>query len=65
MFQVDNEELKDVKYLDVGGRGCHENFMSFVIDEMCVEDKVYKSVRVAVAMKNFESFDCILHSEFV
>ena len=57
--------FKDIEYIEVGGIGNYQKFMSFTVDEMMVEDKRFECVRLAVAMKNFDDYDCVLHSEFV
>ena len=59
------EGLSNIKYIDVGGIGNSEKFMSFVVDKIIVADKEFGDVRIAVATKNFDNFDCILHSQYV
>lgn len=57
--------LKDVSYIEISGIGNGEKYLSFVIDKMIVNGCNYLRPRIAVAMKNFDNYECILHKEFV
>lgn len=57
--------LKNINYIDISGIGSGEKYLSFEIDEMRVAGIKYLGARIAVAMKNFGDYDCILHRQFV
>ena len=60
-----NDIFKEKKYLSVSGVGKSEKYLSFVIDNMMIGKRNFKCPRIAVAMKNFQDFDCILHKDYV
>lgn len=55
-----NDELKDVKYIDISGIGREEKYLSFVVDKMDIDGRVVNKPRLAVALKNFGDYECIL-----
>jgi hypothetical protein len=63
--KVPNNYLKDSKYITITGLAGGEKYLSFVVDMMFIESTMVENVRVAVALKNFEKFDCVLHKSFV
>ena len=63
--KVPNNYLKDLKYITITGLAGGEKYLSFVVDKMFIENTMVENVRVAVALKNFEKFDCVLHKSFV
>jgi len=62
---VSNKVLKNVEYINIEGLSNNEKYLSFVIDKICVDKKEFNNVRVAVTLKNFENFDCILHNNLI
>lgn len=61
--KIDN--LRGIRYIDIKGLNSNGSFLSFLIDKMCVGSNEFKNVRVAVAIKNFNKFDCILNSNYI
>lgn len=62
---INNTNLKNVMYIGIEGLSLSEKFLSFTIDKIEIKNKVYENVRLAVSMKNFENFDCILHQDLI
>ena len=62
---ISNEELRNVEYIYISGIGEGDKYLSFEIDSIVVGKKVFINQRIAVAMKNFGEYDCILHKDFV
>lgn len=58
-------DLKNLNYIDIGGLSAKEKYLSFTIDKVIVEKNIFENVTIAVALKNFDNFDCILHSNLV
>ncbi|MBE5736499.1 MAG: hypothetical protein E7356_04030 [Clostridiales bacterium] len=63
--KVEGLNLNSPVYITIGGIGDNDKYLSFVLDEMVIMGKVHKSARVAVAMKNFGDYDCILHRDYL
>ena len=42
-----------------------EKYLTFLVDGLEVNGEIYQNVRLAVAVKNFGDYDCILHKDFV
>lgn len=59
------EGLKNIKYITINGLRDNGSYLSFILDKMIVGDKELKNIRVAVAIKNFNKFDCILNSNCI
>ena len=59
------ESLRGISYINISGIGSNEKYLSFVIDNIIVNGCSYKSPRLAVAMKNFNNYDCILHKQYI
>lgn len=62
---IDHDILKDASYIEINSLSKAGKYLSFKIDKFIVEDKEYKDVYFAVALKNFENFDCIINSNIV
>jgi hypothetical protein len=65
MGKIDNSILKEVKYIDIQGIGKTQKFLSYNVDFFEIEGLKFENARVAVAMKNFGEYDCILHKDFL
>lgn len=65
MRKVDKNCLKDLSYINISGLSGNDKFLSFTIDKMIIENKVFENVVVAVMLKEFENFDCILSNNYV
>lgn len=61
--QIDN--LKNIKYIHISGIGDGDKYLTFIIDKMKVDELVFENARIAVAMKNFEDYDLILHNQYI
>lgn len=59
-----DENLKEVKYVQIDGISKGRKYPTFVVDKMVIADTEYFNQRVAIALKNFGNFDCILNSSF-
>jgi hypothetical protein len=59
---IDFNKLKHAEYIDIGSLSKSSKYLSFIIDEMFIENEKFKDVVVAVALKNFQDFDCIINS---
>ncbi len=62
---IDENKLKEVEYIDIGGLGATNKYLSFVLDFIEIDGRMYKSPRFALSWKNLGEFEIILHSEFV
>lgn len=63
--KINNNLLKGLEFVEIKGIGGGEKYITFVIDSLEVGGVKYPMTRVAVAMKNFGNYDCILHKDFV
>lgn len=54
--------LRNAKYIEIEGLNKNGSYLSFCLEKMSVEGVEYKDVFIAVALKNFNKFDCILSS---
>ncbi len=59
------KRLRGVEYLKIDGLENGREYLSFIIDKIKIGERVFNDQRVAVAMKDFKDFDCILHSCFL
>ena len=60
---VNSTTLKDPCYIDVRSIATSGKYLSFTIDQLVINDQVYENATVAVALKNFKNFDCIINSK--
>lgn len=63
--KVDIDNLKNVQYINIVGIGNEEKYLSFVVDILQVNGETITSPRLAVAMKNFGDYECILSSDII
>lgn len=63
--RMSSSELKSVEYLEISGLGKGKEYLTFEVDSMCVNGKIYNLPRMALAMKNFGDYECILHKMYV
>ena len=54
-----------MSYINISSLNKSERYLAFTIDKLIVEKDSFENVNVAVAIKNFEDFDCILSESFV
>lgn len=62
---IDVKNLKNVKYIHIGSLSKSQEYLSFTIDKLFINKKICENAVMAVALKNFDNFDCILHSDCV
>lgn len=62
---IDHDILKDASYIEINSLSKAGKYLSFKIDKFIVGNKEYNDVYFAVALKNFENFDCIINSNIV
>lgn len=62
---IDHNILKDASYIEINSLSKAGKYLSFKIDKFVVEEHEYNDVYFAVALKNFENFDCIINSSVV
>lgn len=62
---IDHSILKDASYIEINSLSKAGKYLSFKIDKFVVEEREYSDVYVAVTLKNFEHFDCIINSSIV
>lgn len=58
---VKNTNLKNADFIDVKTVNSVSKYLSFQIDKMIVEDIVIEKPVLAVVLKNFDNFDCIMN----
>lgn len=63
--KVEDEKLRSIKYINIGGMSGGREYLSFVVDKLAIGDSEYRDQRLAVAYKNFGEFDCILSSNYM
>lgn len=63
--KIEEGVLKNIEYINISGIGEGDKYLSFQIDMMSIGGCEYNNPRIAVAMKNFGDYDCILHKDFV
>lgn len=57
--------FKSGKYIDISGISRQVKCLSFEVDTLQIDKRELHNVIMAVAMKNFESFDCILNNNLI
>lgn len=62
---MDESILKNPRYIDVVSISNSTKYLSFTIDKMIINNDVYENAVLAVAMKNFQNFDCIINSDLI
>ena len=62
---IDQNKLKDASYIEIKSleRAC--KYLTFKVDKIIIDDKVFDNSIVAVALKNFDNFDCIINSKLI
>ena len=57
--------MKDASYIEIKSleRAC--KYLAFKVDKIIIDDKVFDNSIVAVALKNFDDFDCIINSKLI
>lgn len=63
--QLDKFDLRELKYVQIGGIAKGKEYPSFVVDKLVISDKEYLNQRVAIVFKNFGDFECILNSIYM
>lgn len=63
--KFDEKKLKGVNYIDIAGLGVSSKYLSFILDSVEVDGRVFKSPRFALTWKDLGEYEVILHSEFV
>ena len=58
-------QLKDPRYIQIKAISSSSSYLSFVIDKLIVNDQEIDNAVIAVAMQNFNNFDCILNSSIL
>lgn len=59
---IDSNKLKNASYIDIQSISVTSKCLAFTIDKMIIDQQEYNNVTLAVVMKNFKSFDCIINS---
>jgi len=62
---IDSSILTNPGYIDVKSIATSTKYFAFTIDKMIINNCEHENVDVAVALKNFNSFDCIINSNFL
>lgn len=62
---IDNSILTNASYIDIGSISSATKYLTFTIDKMIINNFEHENVDVAVALKNFNNFDCIINSNFL
>lgn len=62
---IDKEKLKDASYIEIKSleRAC--KYLAFKVDKLIIDDNTFDNSIVAVALKNFDNFDCIINSKLI
>lgn len=63
--KIDKDKLKNMSYINISGLDDSCKYLKFTIDKIVIEKDIYENVNIAVALKNFDDFDCILSSDFI
>ena len=59
---IDAEKLKNPEYIDIWSISSTGKYLSFKVDQMIIGDNIFNDVLIAVVLKNFQDFDCIINS---
>lgn len=62
---IDYNILKKPKYINIKSLSKSSEYLSFVVDKLIVDRKEISNAVIAVAIKNFKDFDCIINSEIM
>ncbi len=62
---LDHNKLKNASYISINTLSKSAKYLSFTIDKLIINRKEFNNAVVAVAIKNFENFDCILNSNLI
>lgn len=57
--------LKNPQFILIEGLGGGGKYLSFEIEQIKLNDKIVKDIRVAVTLKAFEGYECILYKDLV
>lgn len=60
-----DSDLRGVEYIPIAGLSQSKKYLSFLIDKMIVGGVEFSYPRIAVALKDFGEYGCILHRQFV
>ena len=60
---IDTKNLKNAHYIHIGSLSKSQEYLSFTIDKLFINNSICENAVLAVALKNFDNFDCILHSD--
>lgn len=63
--RVDKDSLKGVEYINIAGIGSGSRYLSFVADSINIDGNIVERPRLAVALKNFGDFECILSGNLI
>lgn len=63
--KVADGDLRGVEYIPIAGLSQSKKYLSFLIDKMIVGEEEFSYPRIAVALKDFGEYGCILHRQFV
>lgn len=63
--KLDLSKFKNAKYINISSVSNTVKCLSVEIDELQIRDKIINNPVIAVAMKNFENYDCILNNQIL
>lgn len=62
---IDDSLLTNPSYIDIKSISSSTKYLTFTIDKMIINNCEHENVDIAVALKNFNNFDCIINSNFL
>lgn len=62
---IDKSKLKDASYIDIESLEKSSKYLMFRIDKFVCDGRVFENTYVAVTLKNFKNFDCIVNSKLL
>ena len=63
--RIDGDKVRSLEYINIGGIGVSQKYLSFIIDYIEIDGKRYNSPRLALSWKDIGEYDVVLHSEFM
>ena len=63
--RIDGDKVRCLEYINIGGIGVSQKYLSFIIDYIEIDGKRYNSPRLALSWKDIGEYDVVLHSEFM
>lgn len=62
---IDESILKDASYIEINSIAKGGKYLTFKIDKMIVGSNEFNNTYLAVSVRNFKNFDCVINSQLI